>query len=882
MTDDTHATDLDPTFSNAPRIQRGKLKIFLGYATGVGKTYAMLEAAQQRLAAGIDVVAACVAAHGQAGTEAMLAGVETISRKQRLDLDAILARRPAIALVDNLAHTNPPDSRHAKRYQDVLELLNAGIDVYTTLNVQHLESLNDVIAQITGVTVHDTIPDYLLDEADDIELIDLPTGELLQRIEAGQVDVPDRASMRQFYRPGNLAALREIALRRAADRVDDQMRSYMETHAIMGPWPAGERLLVCVGPSPLSQRLVRSGRRLAAHLKAEWTAVYVETPAHAGLSEAARDRMARALRLAEELGAKSIRLPGQNVAEVIAAYAQTHNVTKIVAGKPLQPRWVEILRGSVIDQIIRNSRNVDVYVISGTEEHSRQSVDFPAPARSWRWRPALASVALVSAVTLLGLPLRGVIEPTNLVMFYLLVVIIAAIRLGRAAAILASLLSVIAFDVVFIPPYYTFVVADAQYLLTFAGLLGVSLIVSTLTARAREQAQVAQRREAQTSVLYELSRNLAAAAELKDVTQAVVTHVTQILGGAAAVLVHDGQALVLRSASHGYQLDAGEYAVAEWTYQHHHPSGKGTNTHANADGFYLPLRTAQEVVGVLGVFRPDSENRITGEQRRLLESFSSQAALAIERSQLAEEARRARLLHETEKLQTALLNSISHDLRTPLATITGTLSSLRDDRELLDEHAQRDLLDSAHEEAERLNRLVGNLLDMTRLEAGAMKISVEVADVEDAIGVALSQLAPRLHRSQIVVETPDELALAPMDFVLMVQVFVNLLDNAVKYSPAGAPITVRVYTIADELRVEIADHGPGIPPEELERIFDKFYRAQEQDGVGGTGLGLSISKGIVNAHGGRIWARNRDEGGAIFTVALPLAPVVAPPVEVVS
>jgi two-component system sensor histidine kinase KdpD len=863
------------------RRARGRLKIFLGYAAGVGKTYAMLEAAQQRLAEGLDVVAAYVDTHGRAETQALLAGLELLPRRPipyrevivtEMDLDAVLARRPGLALVDELAHTNAPDSRHARRYLDVLELLNAGIDVYTTLNVQHLESLNDVVAQITGVVVRETVPDRILDEADEIELVDLPINELVVRLAEGKVYVPEQAARatRQFFRPGNLAALRELALRRAADRIDEQMRAYMQTHAIAGPWPAAERLLVCVGPSPLSQRLVRTARRLAQRLNAEWFAVYVETPAHATLSEAARDRVAQALRLAEELGAKSITLPGRSAAETIIAYAKSHNVTKIVAGKPLQPRWLELLRGSIVDQIIRHSQDIDVYVISGTGEHARQVPEAQTPIRPRRRHRFLKSLLLVAVVTAIGLPLRPYIEPTNLVMLYLLAVIVAAIRLGRAPAILASVLGVVAFDLVFVPPYYTLVVAHAQYLLTFAALLGVGLLISTLAAQVREQARAAQKREAQTAALYELSRDLAAAVELADVAHTVVSHVEQILASQAAVLVHDGLQLELLSASAGYALDASELAVASWALQHGQAAGRHTDTLAGAKGFYLPLRAAQAIVGVLAVHMIRSADELAPEQRRLLESFASQAALAIERDQLAEKAKQAQLLRETEKLQSALLNSISHDLRTPLATITGALTSLLGDGDLLDEEARRELTKTAYGEAERLNRLVGNLLDMTRLESGAMKLAPELGDVQDAVGVALSQLSNQMADRSVVVNVPHDLPLVPMDFVLIVQVLVNLLDNADKYSPPAAPIEIKAYTASTSLMIDVADCGPGIPAEELNRIFEKFHRLQRPGHRQGTGLGLSISKGIIEAHGGHISARNRPAGGAVFTIALPL------------
>ena len=886
---DPHQNATPASAQQEKRLARGRLKIFFGYAPGVGKTYAMLEAAGQRVADDGDVVVGYLETHGRPEMEAMLAGLEIVlpargSLVLEMDLDAVLARRPPLVLVDELAHTNLPPSRHTRRYQDVLELLNAGVDVYTTLNVQTLESLRDVVAQITGVIVTETVPDRIFDEADEIELVDLPVDALLRRLQEGKVYLPQQAGATgpEFFRPGNLNALRELAFRRAADHVDKQMRAYMQSHTISGPWPAAERVLVCVGPSPLSERLVRSARRLAARLNAEWHAVYVETPAHAALSEVERGRVAATLRLAEQLGAKSVTLPGGSVAETVTAYAQSHNVTKIIAGKPLRSRWKELLTGSVIDQIIRHSRNIDVYVISGTPGAARQPADTAAPRESLRSARVWESLSLVAAATLLGLPLRHYIEPTNLVMLYLLVVIVVAIRLGRTPAILASLLSVLAFDLIFVPPYYTLVVADAEYLLTFGALLGVGLVISTLAARARRQAQAAQRREAHTVVLYDLSRDLAAATGHEKVAQAIVAHVERTLGNRAAVLAHDGEHLNLVGASAAYALDSDERAAAAWSFEHGAAAGASTETLASVRGFYLPLKTANGVVGVLGVILGDRREALAGEQQRLLESFASQAAVAVERSLLAEKAQQAQLLQETEKQQTALLNSISHDLRTPLASITGALSSLREAGHLLDEQAREELVMNAYEEAERLNGLVGNLLNMTRLESGALHISAELQDVEDVIGVAFAQLEHRLQRRTVHVDVPTDLPLVPMDFVLFVQVLVNLLENAHKYSPSDSPLEIRVRSSSQELLVEVMDRGPGIPDEELDRVFDKFYRAAGSDDASGTGLGLSISRGIVEAHGGRIWACNRRGGGSVFIVALPLHPAEASEAEPIS
>lgn len=886
---------------------QGKLRIFLGYVAGVGKTYAMLEAAHQRRAEGVDVVVGYIETHKRAETDALVAGLEVVPRREveyrgarltEMDVDAVLARRPQLALVDEFAHTNAPGARHPKRYQDVEELLAAGIDVYTTLNIQHLESLNDVVAQITGVIIRETIPDRVMDEAAEIKLVDLPPEELQQRLTEGKVYVPEQAAraIEKFFRQGNLTALREMTLRRAAERVDDQMRAYMQTRAIPGPWSASERILVCVSPSMLSERLVRSARRLADELNAEWFAIHVETSESA--SPAQRERVARTQQLAEELGAKAITLPGQQVAEVTLAYARQHNITKIVIGKPLRSRWQEWLYGSVVDQLIQQSGPIDVYVISGGTERP------VGPARGgWfphrPWRRYAQSALVVACATLFGFLIdptlslqkwnltvqmlttgkrppgvvfnEPLLEPTNLVMIFLAAVVACSVYLGRGPAILASLLSVLAFDFFFVKPYITFAVSDTQYVLTFLGLFVVGIVISSLAARAREQAEVAQHRASETAELYDLSQDLATAATLESILRAVLKHVEQTFGREAILLLPQSGTLTPQAASPDLRLEESERAVADWVYRHGEPAGRNTNTLTAARLRYLPLKTARGVVGVLGVKGPeDAKQHLTSEQRQLMDAFASQAALAVERAQLSESVRQAQVVQATEKLQTALLNSISHDLRTPLVSITGALSSLEEDRGQLDEAAQRNLIENAREEAERLNRLVGNLLDMSRLEAGALRVAQELCDVQDVIGAALEQLNDSLSRRAVVVNMPPDLPLVPLDFVLIAHVLVNLLDNAIKYSPADQPIEVEAHIASGHLEIAVADHGPGIPPDDLTRIFDKFYRVQRPGNVSGTGLGLSICKGIVEAHGGFIVAENRSEGGAILTVALPL------------
>ena len=860
--------------------KRGQLKVFLGYAAGVGKTFAMLEAAHQRKKEGVDVVVGYIETHKRAETEALVSGLEVIPRGQvtyrdiqltEMDIDAVLKRRPQLALVDELAHTNAPGSRHSKRYQDVLELLEAGINVYTTLNIQHIESLNDVVAQITGMTVHETIPDSIIDEVNDLELVDLPPDELIKRLADGKVYVPDQAqrAIREFFRKGNLTALRELAMRRAAERVDDQMRAYMRTRAIPGPWPVADRLLVCISPGALGERLIRTARRLADELKVEWFAVYVETPDQSRISQEQRDQIARSLRLAEELGARTVTLPGESVATTVLAYARRHNVTKIIAGKPVYSRWIEFLRGSVVDRLIRLSGKIYVYIISSEAEPQTRRI-----MENWRpHRPLgryLLGLLLVAAATGLSALIAPHISPTNLVVIYLLSVVVAALYLGRGPAIITSILGVMAFDYFFVPPHLTLAVSDSEYLLTFLGLLAVSLVISQLTAMVRGQAESVQRRETETVELYELGRDLTVAANLDAVAQAAISHVGQTFGREVAIFLPVNNSARVYATSTGLTISDNDQAVATWAFEHGQVAGRHTETLPEASMRYQPLKTTQGVVGVLGVKPIDPTRHLTREELRTLDAFANQIGLAVERASLAEQARQAEVLEITDKLQNALLNSISHDLRTPLVSITGALSSLADDQITLDESARRSLIETAGEEADRLNRLVGNLLDMTRLESGAMRVKKEAGDVQDLVGSALEELSGRIGNRSINIDIPDELPILQLDFVLIERVLVNVIDNALKYSPADTPIEIKAHTAGAFMEIDVADRGTGIPPEDLNRVFDKFYRVQRPDNVNGTGLGLSISKGIVQTHGGFIAAENRLDGGTIITISLPL------------
>ena len=859
---------------------RGKLKIFLGYAAGVGKTYSMLEAAHSRKAEGVDLVIAVVETHGRAETEALLQGLEAIPQKHieyrgvkltEMDLDKVLDRKPHLALVDEHAHTNAPGSRHLKRWQDIEELLKAGIDVYTTLNIQHLESFRDIISQITGIIQRETVPDRVLDEAAEIEVVDLPSEELLQRLREGKVYIPEQAAraMENFFESGNLIALREITLRRAANRVDEQMREYLQAYPTAGLWPVSERILVCISGSPNSERLIRTARRMAEELKTEWHALYVETAEDERLTQQNRERIWGELRLAESLGAKEvITLKADSPADAVIDYAREHKISKVIVGRTIRPRWQEWLRGSFVDQILRRSKDIDVYVVSGMEIAQKGETALSQSSKG-SWRSYLASLLLVSGATVVSKIASEFLLPANMIMFYLLAVVVAALRLGFRPALFTALLGVLTFDFFLIPPYFSFAVADKQYLITFAGLLTVGAVISTLVARARNQTETIRIREIQTRNLYALSRDLASAVSLHDILQTVIRHISETMPGQIAILLPEGESLNLRATSSGFSLGEKEKSVALWTFRNGQMAGRGTETLSSAELLFIPLQTGGGVVGVMGMKLTDCGEGIAPERRRLLEAFSSQAALAIERAYLAQKAEQAQLLQATERLERSLLNSISHDLRTPLSSITGVLSSLRD-KEILTE-SRRELIELAWEEAGRMNRFISNLLDITRLEGGALRIKKEPYDVQDLLGSCMAALEPRLRDRKIKVDIPQNLPLISVDSVLMAQVLINLLDNALKYSPPEGLIEV-VGRMRDEwLEIEVADQGSGIPEKYLGQVFNKFFRLSRTEEAGGTGLGLAISKGIVEAHGGKIRAENRPGGGLRIVFTIPLA-----------
>ena len=878
------------------RARRGLLKIFFGAAPGVGKSYAMLEAARKLAASGVDIVVGYVELHGRDETEALLAGLEVLPPQQlehrgvvlsEFDVDAALRRHPRVICVDELAHSNHPGARHPKRWMDIEELLGAGIDVYTTVNVQHIESLNDVVAQITGVHVRETVPDRVFDAADEVELVDLPPDDLLQRLREGKVYSSEKTgqALTSFFRKGNLIALRQLALRATADRVDAALREYRDTHAIRETWAAGERVLVCIGPDPLAERLVRAARRLATALHAGWIAVYVETPGLARLPRSARDRVLATLKLAESLGAETANLSGESVATELLAFARRRNVSKIIVGKPNRSRWHDRLRSSLVDDIVRQSGTMDVYVITG--EAGAETVRPPRlPRRSSSWVEYAKSVAAVAAITLLCTFLNKYVELTNLVMLYLLGTVLVAARVGRGPSVLAAILSVGLFDFLFVPPIFSFAVSDAQYLITFAVMLATGLIISQLAARGKRQAAVARARERRTTELYALSRELAQSRNVGELGLILRRHVLADIDGEAAVLLPDAQGHITdptRFCTRGsastsevrYPVPGNDLGIAQWAYDHRQNAGRNTDTLGSADAIYLPLNALERCIGVLGLRPRDPRRLEIPEQMQLLESFVNQAAVAMERVELADTAQAADLEIEAEKMRNALLSSISHDFRTPLASIIGAASTLLDKTgQTIDESQRAALLRSLLDEANRLHRLVDNLLDLTRLTAGTLPLKRQWVALEEIVGAVLHRLRDALAGRAIDVDLPPDLPLLEVDEVMIEQLLFNLVDNAQKYTPAGSAIRIAASLQRGEVAVSVRDHGPGLPAGEETRVFEKFHRGRNEAAQSGFGLGLSICKAIVEAHGGEISARNisgsSGADGAEFRFTLPL------------
>lgn len=875
----------DALLEHAEREGRGRLRIFLGAAPGVGKTYEMLMSGRARLADGIDVVIGVVETHGRKETQALVEGYEIIPRRKvdykgrmldEMDIDAIIARRPALVLVDELAHTNAPGSRHPKRYLDVQEILTQGIDVYTTLNVQHVESLNDVVAQITKVRVRETVPDSIIDQADDVEIIDLTPDDLIKRLEEGKVYFPNTAqrAIENYFSPGNLTALRELALRRTAQRVDDQLLIHMQAHAIPGPWAAGERVLVCLDARPGGAARIRYARRLADRLRAPWTALHVDSARSASMAEEDKDRLANNLRLAQQLGAEVTTIPGQNVAQDIVRYATANNFTHIVVGRPTRSRWRELIEGSLTYDLIRNAGDISVHVISGTERNEAASRSVKPADEQWQFEiwPYLKATAFVAGSLALAVLLDQFLDVRNLAIIFLIGVLTSAVAGGLWPALYACVVSAFAFNYFFLEPRYTLTIRDPESIVALGVFLVVAVIASNLTARVQRQAVAARSRARATEDIYLFSKKLAGAGTLDDVLWATAFQIASMLKLRVVLLLPEDGTITVKA---GYPPDdtlaEADIAAARWAWEHNRAAGRGADTLPGAKRLYLPLRTGRTAIGVVGLDNDKQGPLLTPEQQRLLDALADQAAVAIERIQLVADVDRAKLLAEADRLRSALLTSISHDLKTPLAAIMGAAGTLREFAPALPEEDRAELLTTVLDESERLNRFIANLLDMTKIESGAMEPNFAFHYVGDIVGSALQRARKIIGEHKTEVDIPADLPMLKVDPVLFEQALFNLLDNAAKYAPAGSTIRVQGWSDNGSVILQIMDEGPGIPPGDLERIFDTFYRVRKRDQVrAGTGLGLSICRGFIEAMGGTITAANRtDRSGAVFTIKMP-------------
>ena len=917
---------LDKLQRDEEKQRRGQLKIFFGASAGVGKTYAMLQAARQRVQEGVDVVVGIVETHGRAETAALLDGLDVLPPARidyrgrplaEFDLDGALARAPQLILVDELAHSNVQGARHLKRWQDVYELLDAGIDVYTTVNVQHLESLNDVVGAITGIRVWETVPDRVFDAADEVTLVDLPAEELLERMRDGKVYLAQQAerAVRNFFRKGNLIALRELALRRTADRVDAQMREYRADRSIQRIWQARERLLVCVGPGPEAPTLVRAAARLAASLKADWIAVYVETPRLQRLPDARRQRTLDALKLAAELGAETATLAGADAVAALIGYAKVRNVSKLVAGGSPKVGLVRRFARPFGEQLAERAGDVDLMLIRASASDETRAAPLDARARDWRDafaqfgshrsppRHYAYAAAICAAITVVASVVSGRLDLTNLVMLYLLGVVFSAVRLGRGPGVLQSFLSVAAFDFFFVPPRMSFSVSDTQYLLTFFGMLLTSLVISHLTSTLTRQASVAQRRERRTGAIYAMARELGAALTTEQIVEIGSRHVGEVFRARVAFLLPDSADQVRQKIEEpdaavtltGAELDSD---VGQWVYDQQKPAGRGTDTLPATAALYLPLKAPMRTRGVLAVASREPRELEVPEQQRMLDAFAAQIALALERVHYVEIARDALVNMESERLRNSLLSAISHDLRTPLTTIVGFSSMLANGRAAAQvgdaaaaaRLAQREgeLVDAIHDEALRMTGIVTNLLDMARLQAGSLQLKRQWSLLEETVGAALAACRRVLARHPARVALPADLPLLQMDAVLMERLFTNLFENAAKYTPPDTSLDIGAERVTEDgqpfIRVHVDDHGPGLPAGMETRIFDKFTRGEKESATPGIGLGLAICRAIVEAHGGKIGALNRTapDGhvtGARFWFTLPVdTPPAAPAV----
>lgn len=872
---------------------RGKLRIYFGASAGVGKTYAMLSAARKLQAAGTVVLVGVVETHGRSETAAQVAGLDVLPLRQiayrgrtlaEFDIDTALERRPALILIDELAHSNAPGSRHPKRWQDVEELLDAGIDVFSTVNVQHLESLNDVVGGITGIQVHETVPDTVFDAAGEVVLVDIPADELLARLKGGKVYHAQQAerAAQNFFRKGNLIALRELALRRTADRIEDDVRAYRVEQSIDAVWKTGASVLALIGPRPGCEKVVRSAARLAGQLGTDWHAVYVETPVLQRLPMAERERILKTLKMAEELGATTAVLSGSDIAATVADYARSHNLSRITMGRG---HWTWPWRRSHILSLAEYAPDIDLTEVSIGEPESRPRAGATAGAdteddaqASIRVGAYATAAAASVGMALLATPLLAWLDLANIAMLFLLVVLLVAVRFGRGPSVLATCVSVACFDFFFVPPRFSFAVSDLQYTITFAVMLAVGLITGHLTAGLRFQARVASYRETRARALYEFARELSGVLLTEQIVETTARFVQSTFGVKATLLVPDAEQR-LRLPPGAEPHEALDIGVAQWAFDHAESAGLGTDTLPANPLFYMPLVAPMRTRGVLAVQPQQRRWIMIPEQRQHLDTFAALTAIALERVHYIEVAQEALVNMESERLRNSLLAALSHDLRTPLTSLVGLSESLAGSRPALSA-PQLELANALHAESLRMTALVANLLDMARIESGELKFNLQWQPLEEVVGSALRASRLPLTDHQVSTRLPAGLPLLRFDAMLMERVLCNLLENAAKYTPPGSSIVVQAQHVGGFVRVTVYDNGPGLPKGREEAIFEKFTRGEKESAKPGVGLGLAICRAIVQAHGGIIEATQSPLGGAAVTFTLPVGtPPEAPEIE---
>ncbi len=873
---------------------RGKLTVFLGAIAGVGKTFSMLKAAHEQFDKGQDIVIGWIETHGRKETEALIAGLPAIEPLslpyngkaiKELNLDAILIRRPQIVLVDELAHTNVEGARHVRRYQDVEELIDAGIDVYTAVNIQHIESLNDVVAQITGIKIRETVPDYVIEKADTVQLIDISPEVLIERLRDGKIYIPEQAklALQQFFRQGNISALREMSLRFTAQRVDKDLSEYMEDHRIKGPWPASGRVMVCLSGSPFSAQLIRAANRLATGLRSEWIAVHIEAEKmDFPTGDKERDSIAKNMRLAEDLGAKTMTVIGENITDEMLSLARKQNITAIVIGKPKHRKLVDFFRGSIVDTIIRNCGDINVYVVQGKDETGENF----AKNKIKRMESALTygqvflSVAMVFFITAFGWCLKEELQVINIAFLYILPVLFSAIWWGRWASYLCAITGMLALDFYFIEPIMTFSIGDVRYIWSLVIFLLLSALIGGRTDELKKESRQARQQEKSTRALYEFSRDIVAVTDRGIIAASLAKQAGETIERKVLVLLADEKMQMKNEFSYDPEkgiinknpekmlLSDAEVAVAAWVYKNKQPAGCSTDTLPGGKYMYVPIYSQTEVYAVLGI---DLEREtLTPAEYRLVNAWVRLAAVAMERVQLADKARRADMLIETDKLRSALFNSISHELKTPLSAILGSVSTLLENDEYYKKEDRLELLSNIKDGSLRMERLIANLLDTARMESGMMKLKLDWCDLEDIVGTALRRMQGLLKYHHMKVEVESDLPFIKGDCVLLEQVFVNLIDNAIKYSEPQSEIRICLKKSSDCVEISFVDEGVGVPQGDLNKIFSKFYRVEQPKKVSGTGLGLSICKGIIEAHSGKIFASNRSGGGTMIQITLPV------------